>query len=355
MNSIFKRSAALLLSLLIAVSLCACGAKQPEETTAAPTTAPTTTEVKLTDYNRLTGLDNLSDEAKGKRPVAIMINNINVSLPQYGISGADLMFECLVEGGITRMMAVFADYTKVPDVCSVRSCRYYYPIFAYGLDAVYFCFGSNASLGTKTLKRLGIDYFNGAENYDELIFGRDAQRLARYSREHTAYVKGKNIPKLLDKYDVRTDYKEGKDNYIFDFRKPAKVSKTACEKVVLNFSNPYYSTFTYDAKSKKYLKQHSGKPHMDSATGKQLAYTNVFALETDVSLYKGGPLVQMDWKGGTGYYLSYGTVKKVKWSKKNEGANIVVTDTKGNEIKVNKGNSYFGFVNYGNVDVTTKA
>jgi len=91
---------------------------------------------------------------------------------------------------------------------------------------------------------------------------------------------------------------------------------------------------------------------MDSATGKQLAYTNVFALETDVSLYNGGPLVQMNWKGGTGYYLSYGTVKKIKWSKKSEGANIVIKDTNGKEIKVNRGNSYFGFVNYGNIDIT---
>ncbi len=351
MKSIIKRSVALMLSLLFVLSLCACKGEQPEETTAAPTTAPTTTEPQLTDYNRLTGLDDLSEKAKGKRPVAIMINNINVSLPQYGIGGADLMFECLVEGGITRMMAVFADYTKVPNVCSVRSCRYYYPIFAYGLDAVYFCFGSNKSLGTATLKRLGIDYFDGSENYDELVFGRDPERLGRYSREHTAFVKGKNIPELLEKYKVRTKYKADKDNYIFDFRKPQKVSSAACEKVVLNFSDPYYSTFTYDAKTKKYLKQHSGKEHIDSATGKQLAYTNVFALETDISLYGGGPLVKMKWKGGTGYYLSYGTVQKIKWSKKSEDANIVITDTKGKEIQVNKGNSYFGFVNYGNVDI----
>lgn len=352
MNSILKRSIALFLSLLFVLSLCACkGEQQQETTTAVTTTAPTTVKAPLTDYNRLTGLDNLSKKAKGKRPVAIMINNINVSLPQYGIGGADLMFECLVEGGITRMMAVYADYTKVPDVCSVRSCRYYYPVFAYGLDAVYFCFGSNKSLGTKMLEKLGIDYFNGAETYDELVFGRDAERLARYSSEHTAYVRGENIPKLFDKYKIRTKYKDGKDDYIFDFVKPKKLGKTKCNEAVLRFSSPYYSTFTYDAKEKKYLKQHSGKPHMDSATGKQLAYTNVFALETDVSLYKDGPLVQMNWKGGTGYYLSYGTVKKIKWSKKSEEANIVVTDTKGNEIKVNRGNSYFGFVNYGNVDI----
>lgn len=350
MKNNFKRIFAALLALTLLFSVAACKKDDKTETTTAPiTTAPTTTKPKKTDYNRLTGLDNLSDKAKGKRPVAIMINNINQSLPQYGIYGADLMFECLVEGGITRMMAVFADYTKVPKVCSVRSCRYYFPIFAYGLDAVYFCFGSNKSLGTATLKKLGIDYFDGSQNYDELVFGRDPERLGRYSREHTAYVDGKNIPELFKKYSIRTDYKDGKDSYIFSFTSPKKVSKKKCEEVTLNFSNSYYSTFTYDAKRKLYLKQHSGKPHMDSAVNKQLAYRNVFALETEVSLYEGGPLVQMNWKGGTGYYISLGTVKKITWTKANADSKIVIKDENGKTIKVNRGNSYIGVVNKGEV------
>lgn len=348
MKNKLKRFSALLLALLLLFSVSGCKKEEMTETTAPITTAPTTTKAKATDYNRLTGLDNLSDEAKGCRPVAIMINNINQSLPQYGIYGADLMFECLVEGGITRMMAVYADYTKVPKVCSVRSCRYYFPIFAYGLDAVYFCFGSNKSLGTATLNKLGIDYFDGSQNYDELVFGRDSQRLQTYSREHTAYVDGRNIPQLFKKYNIRTEYKEGKDSYIFKFTSPKKVSNQSCEEVRLNFSNAYYSTFTYDAKRKLYLKQHNGEAHMDSAAEKQLAYRNVFALETDVSLYNGGPLVQMDWTGGTGYYISCGTVKKITWTKKNAAAKIVIKDENGKTVKVNRGNSYIGVLNTGN-------
>ena len=351
MKNNFKRifSAILALTLLFSVSACKKG-KDQDSTTAPITTAPSTTAApKKDDLNRLTGLDNLSKAAKGKRPVAIMINNINQSLPQYGIYGADLMFECLVEGGITRMMAVFADYTKVPKVCSVRSCRYYFPIFAYGLDAVYFCFGSNKSLGTATLKKLGIDYFDGSQNYDELVFGRDPERLGRYSREHTAYVDGTNLPELFKKYNIRTDYRDGKDSYIFNFTAPKKVSKKKCDEVTLNFSNSYYSTFTYDAKRKLYLKQHSGKPHMDSAVNKQLAYRNVFALETEVSLYDGGPLVQMNWKGGSGYYISCGTVKKITWTKANADSKIVIKDENGKTVKVNRGNSYIGIVNNGEV------
>ena len=349
MNKYLKRIASLGIAAVMCLSVFSgCGNEQlTEETT--PTTETTTEKVVLTDYNRLTGLDDLSEEAKGKRPVAIMINNIKAALQQYGVSDADLKFECIVEGGITRMMAVYGDYTKVPNVCSVRSCRYYYPILAQGLDAVYFCFGSNETLGTPTLKKLGIDYFNGAENYDELIFGRDANRLGKYSKEHTAYVKGENIPALYEKYNIRTDYKDGKDDYIFNFRDPGVIkaaSKTACDTVTLKFSNAYYSTFTYDSEKKVYLKQHSGSKHVDSVTGEQLAYTNVFVLETDVSLYGSGPLMQIDWKGGTGYYISADGVKQIKWSKKNENASIVIKDTNGKSVKVNAGKSYIGIINY---------
>lgn len=357
MKKTLVRYAALLCAILMILSsFVGCSDDSSTNETQAPTTT-TEPEVIKTDYNRLTGLDDLSEQAKGKRPVAIMINNIKASLPQYGISQADLMFECLVEGGITRMMAVYADYTKIPSVCSVRSCRYYYPILAQGLDAVYICFGSNETLGTPTLKRLGIDYFNGAEKFDEQLFGRDQNRLGKYSREHTAYVKGENIPQVLETNGVRSDYLEEKDDYIFNFREPGefkKASKTSCDKVNLAFSNAYYTTFTYDSENKVYLKQHSGKAHMDTASGKQLAYTNVFVLETDVSLYGNGPLVQMDWKGGTGYYITANSVKKITWTKKTESSNIKIKDAEtGKSVKVNPGKSYIGIIDYGKASLSS--
>ena len=345
------RFAALLCALCLVLSLCACGGeKEPElsetESTTETTTETTTAAPKKTDYNRLTGLDNLSKAAKGKRPVAIMINNIRKSLPQYGIASADLMFECLVEGGITRMMAVYADYTKIPEVCSVRSCRYYFPYFAYGLDAVYICFGCNPTFGQKALDKTGIDYFDGSKNYDTTLFGRDPARLGKYDKEHTAYVKGPAIPDVFKTYKIRTNYKKDKDEYIFDFQKPKKIGKTACTDVRINFSDSYYSTFTYNKDEKAYYKTHTGKAHMDQRANEQLHYTNVFVLETDVGIYKNGPLVQMDWKGGTGYYISYGTVRKIKWSKPTFGDTIRVTDSKGNDIPVNRGNSYIAVTDY---------
>ena len=303
-------------------------------------------EVTLTSINPLTGLDDLSDEALGKRPIAIMINNIKRSLPQYGIYDADIMFEIPVEGGITRMMALYADYTKIPDVCSVRSCRYYFPIFAHGFDAVYFCFGSNQSLATPMLKKLGIDYFDGASNYDQLVFGRDPNRVGSYPTEHTGYVKGPSIPAMLEKYSVRTDRKADKNQPIFKFSSAAEpAGERICDEITIKFSNSYYSTFSYNPETGTYVKFHSGQKHMDQKAEKQLEFTNVFVLQTNVSLHGNGPLMDVDWKGGTGYYVSAGTACQIRWEKPTAESDIKVYDTEGNEITVNAGKSYFAVVN----------
>ena len=132
------------------------------ETSATTTTAKKKeTKKSSSGLNLLTGLNDLSANAKGKRPVAIMVNNIDASMPQYGISKADVMFEFPVEGGITRLMALYSDYTKVPDVCSVRSARYYFAYFAQSFDAVYLHWGIDKKIAQDKLDELKIDHIDG--------------------------------------------------------------------------------------------------------------------------------------------------------------------------------------------------
>ena len=118
-----------------------------------------TAEVKV-DVNPLTGLEGISKEAVGKRPIAVMVNNHKEALPQYGIGDADIIFEIPVEGNITRLMAVYGDYTKVPDVCPIRSCRYYFPIFANSFDSIYIHWGANYYT-YDLLGKMNMDTFDG--------------------------------------------------------------------------------------------------------------------------------------------------------------------------------------------------
>ena len=327
-----------------------------EETTQAETTEPLEIEQNLpsdpeTDsegnyINRLTGLYDVTDEGAGKRPMAVMINNIKAALPSYGISDADIIYEIVVEGGITRMMAIYADYTQVPEVCSVRSCRYYYPIFAKSYDAVYFCFGSNKLLGNPQLEKT--DHFDGNKGYSRL-FARDAERLKTYSSEHTAYLKGPDLPSALEHYGMRTDYAEGRDVNAFNFAgagTEASGSKS-CTKAVLTFSKSYYSTFNYNEETGTYYKLHSGNNHTDQRSGEQLNFTNLFVLQTDVHVYNDSGIMEVDWKGGNGYYITKGTVQEITWEKPTEDSEIKFYAADGSELTVNRGKSYIGVISEG--------
>ena len=132
---------------------CGCGKKESDKITfempakgAIEDVIPTVEGLTVPkNQNLLTGIGDLTEEAIGKRPVAVMINNVKAALPQYGIAQADVIFEMPVEGDLTRLMALYADYTQMPDICAIRSCRYYYPAVAKGFDAFYVHWGMGRS------------------------------------------------------------------------------------------------------------------------------------------------------------------------------------------------------------------
>lgn len=317
--------------LVCGIFLSGCGTPSDKDGTANSSEAEKT-------VNCLTGVE--GDMSPLARPVAVTVNNLEASLPQYGISGADIIMEFPVEGGITRLMALYGNYGSVPEVCSVRSCRYYFPVFARGFDAVYFCYGSNETLATPTLERLGIDYIDGNQEGDSLVFERDSSRLESYSSEHTVYLKGKNMAGIFEKYGFSVERAESYGKTAFDFAEEKISLATPCTGLTAEFSSSYFSDFHYDSQIGEYVKSHNGQPHTDQKSGEQLSFTNVILLETEVSLYNGTSLVQFDWHGGRGYYATGGTVTEILWRKESEESPLRFYDTEGSPFEINKGKSY---------------
>lgn len=325
------------------------------ESTAAPTEVPSTEPANV---NRLTGLPTLTDGAIGKRPVAVMVNNVDAALPQYGISAADLIFELPVEYDLTRLMAVYGDYTQVPDVCSVRSCRYYYPILAVGFDAIYVNWGMNESVARPTVNSMDIDQYDGDEYGLGDCFGRDKARYeSGYAWEHTGVFHGPNFPSILEKDKVRTDLKEDKTDTAFNFvemDKNAAPNGEDAQKVRVDFG-ANYSVFTYDEENHEYLKSFKDSPHMDGISKEQLKFENVIVLETEIKPYPGDEVIKyVDWEGGEnakGYYISEGKMVPITWSKAGMYDPLKFFDANGNELQLNRGKSYIAFTYAGNCKV----
>ena len=96
------------------------------------------------NVNPLTGLcDGIGDDMLGRRPVAFMVSNSYDSLPQWGISQADIIYEMLAEGRITRLLAIFQDPSKIDALASIRSARPYFIDIAQSYGAVYMHFGGS--------------------------------------------------------------------------------------------------------------------------------------------------------------------------------------------------------------------
>lgn len=357
-----KRLTIVLLAAVMAFSFAGCKkeekakkVKEPEKKVEqVKEEEPEEVKVEIPEnQNLLTGLPDLTKEAIGKRPVAVMVNNVNDAMPQYGIEKADIIFEIPVEGDVTRFMALYADYTTVPKVCAIRSCRYYFPALSQGFDAFYVNWGIDDSIADY-LQMLKLDQYDGLYNQGK-VFGRDkARQKAGYALEHTGYFDGQKFAKVIEKQKKRLELEADKKDAAFQFNgmdEQVKPSGDACTKVDINFGAAK-GTFTYDKDKNVYLKKLNGKPQIDGKTKNQLAFTNVFVLETSISVRDEIGHKEIDWDGGNdavGYYISNGAVQKIHWSKEenNEKSRLKFYDENGKELKINRGKSYIA-LNYAN-------
>ncbi len=343
MKNAMKKMMLLMMLLVLTVSVCACG--NNEGTTTEDTEKNeqnqqvTLIDRESSDLNLLTGLDTLSEEAKGKRPVAVMVNNIEPCFPQYGIAQADIIFEIVVEGNQTRFMALYGDYTQVPEVCSVRSARKYFGSLAKGFDAVYVNWGMAEAI-RPYINSLKLTHFDGASDANGL-FARDTDRKAAgYALEHTGYFNGTKLPGVLEKQDVDMNVKDEYDSTVFLFNSaPIAPEGKECTSVTIEFGAAT-AGFTYNEETGTYFKTHNGKAQMDGRTDTQLEFTNLIILETGVMTDPNGTHKMLNWYNGEGYYVSNGVAQEIKFAKASETARLVLYDLEGNELAINPGKSY---------------
>ncbi|MEG0020292.1 MAG: DUF3048 domain-containing protein, partial [Oscillospiraceae bacterium] len=138
-----------IISLILAAALCLSlsGCKKGENTDpVAPGTSPKQDKpvvIEQRDYNYLTGKAFTDGQDKTARPIAVMINNAKLALPQSGLESADLIYEMVTEGGITRLMALYSDINTMGVVGPVRSARDQFVQFLLPLNAVYVHIGTS--------------------------------------------------------------------------------------------------------------------------------------------------------------------------------------------------------------------
>lgn len=250
--------------------------------TAPPEPGREVVDGKVRSY--LTG-EWIAEELGTKKPLAVMLNNTSAALPMSGVSGASVIYECPVEGRITRWMGIFEDWQGLQRIGSVRSCRLYFLHFAQEFDAVYAHFGQ-ASYALEALNSGEFDVLSGATKGINNPATAMYDRISRPGKatEHTLYAFPSGIGKDIERKGLDMTMPEDYPGK-FRFADPGETAEYEGypDAAVLkpggnggkNGFGGVRAVFEYNPADRKYYRSTYGSPHVDELTGEQVAVTNV--------------------------------------------------------------------------------
>ena len=327
------------------------GAKLPGQATDAAEAEDTSADVEIVEENHdgmyRSELTNewIDESIKNQRPVAVMVDNEVYALDHYGLTQADIVYEIMnstANDEITRFMALVKDWGNITRFGSIRSVRPTHFMLAPEYNAVLIHDGGPFYIKEYT----GLPWINN-------LSGGFARIDNGKPREFTEYVTTGEVEARLEgnKYDKEyNDYYPGPHWKFSDDKTPTDLSlagdSSACTKIELPFPHND-SQLTYDAASNTYLYSEYGRAHVDPENdNKQLAFTNVIiqcaeCVELDENGYMKFNITN---RSGKGYFVTGGHAIPITWEK---GDDLDITnyyDASGNEIMLNTGKTYIGFV-----------
>ena len=321
---------------------------------------------------------------EGRRPITAMIENHLDSRPQSGLSRADVIYEAVAEGGITRFLTVFYCGASAQDVRigPIRSARMYFinwaaewadkPLFVHVGGANNICNqcpGGVKPAGTvakevraiEELIRLGWRFAKGnamdaGTNVGFPVVWRDYERIPGAATEHTFMG---STDKLYDEGSSRgfgpSDSNATPWNKSFTewkFKADKAVSSPKYSEIKFEFwsNKPDYDVvWKYDQASNKYLRSVGGKEHIDMDTKEQLSAKNVLIQFVDENgpVDKEGHMFYTNIGSGNIMLFQNGDVFEGTWTKKSQ-SDRTVYKVNGKEVEFVNGEIWIEALPIGN-------
>ncbi|MFI3177325.1 MAG: DUF3048 domain-containing protein [Eubacteriales bacterium] len=369
-----KQSLTIALILLCACFSIACGKKdattyeiddvQTESDSASTEDVDQDSDVPPAEGMVRSDLTNewISEEQASTRPIAVMMPTDEVAQPQYGIGNADILYECMEEGSISRQLAVIDDWQDLEQIGNVRSCRLYYLFMACEWDPIVVHFGGVYYMRDRILAG---DINNITGTYSDGTTETTAPGNGAFYRTdeneapHNAYVSGASLLTAIDSlnYELTT-----RDEYYisdhFQFASAGTTSDlsalegiTAMDATEIDFSDVFPVTksyLEYNEEDGLYYKYLNGSEQIDAITGEQLTFTNIIVQNT---YYAYAPddtylVFQMHDTTRDGYFITGGQAIHVTWTKTSDYEPTRYYDDNGDEIVLNTGKTYIAIAQY---------
>lgn len=348
----------LLLCFLLLLGLAGCGplsapADKPAVLLFGDDTGPAPPPAGY--LNPLTGLYDRDTPYTG-RPFAVSVNNIDVSLPQSGISVADIMVEIETEGGITRLMCLYTQpELALGGIGSIRSLRHQFVYAVAQWDPVIVHIGASDYTDEYIAAR-GIRTMNGY--YSESFLYIDADRRQHYDTEHTKFTDYEHLMAgMQDPIFSLSPTWSPVSATAFSFAESPVVPQSGdAARVRFSYSNAYDADFAYVALTGKYYKYQHGDLVVDAgADNAPVGFDNLLVLFAPINgLY--GDLVDVDYSGGgQGYYFCGGRYEAINWQKDAYNQNFVFYGADGSVLSINPGTTHLSVVSTaraGSLDIT---
>lgn len=279
------------------------------------------------------------------RPIAFMIDNNKNAQPQASLNLTYMVYEIIVEGGESRLMALFKGVTA-DEVGPIRSARHYFIDYAMENDALYAHLGMSPQ-AQATFQEFGIEHING-QVYDTGKARTESSlywRVTHKKAPHNAYTNTESILKVANGYGWKTtSEKDSVLNYVAEEINLDSEEAFSVESVKIPYAKGHTVEYKYNNETKRYTRWSKGKKMSDETTGEDITTKNII-----ITFAENYTLDDGENKGRQdvltigsldGYYITNGNAIKIKCNKTSRFEQTEYVDLNGNEIKVNDGNTW---------------
>ena len=347
--------------LLIALPIWGCAKVTPVETTeenlpqsvivVPPSTEETTVDTTEEDtenkfYNPLTGLYG-TDDLSLRRPIVVMFDNFYSARPQAGLAKADVVYEILAEGLITRYMGVF--YSQYPDhIGPVRSSRPYFVEKALEFDPYYIHVGGSMK-ALSDIKKYQMADIDGLSSG---AYWRESHKKAPHNMYTSSDALLKEGTRLRYEVSSTFEFQPFGDDFealtgneaseiTFVYKEPTQSDKIG-----------YFTSYKYNDDSNLYYRYTNGEMHLDEDTQEHLSCTNILVQYAKTTVIDNEGRLSIDLiSTGKGKYYSGGKYIDVTWQKTSANAPTIFYDQSNKPIKLNPGKTWIQVVKTGNEEI----
>ncbi|RBW70836.1 DUF3048 domain-containing protein [Bacillus taeanensis] len=251
-----------------------------------------------------------TNEPTNHRPIAVMVNNHPKARPQSGLHKADVVYEVLAEGAVTRFIAIYQ--SDMPEIIGpVRSARNYYIELSKGYGAFYAAHGYSPE-AYDMLKAGVIDHINGI-TYDGTLFTRVSFRKA----PHNSYITYENLVKGAE----LKGYSLEKEVHPLPFQSEERfkaVNGELAENVEIDYLGRYNVSYHYNPNTSTYYRFNDKEQTIDRESKTPVELKNVFIIEADHRIIDNAGRREINLtSGGKALLLQNGVVQQVEWKNEN--------------------------------------